>query len=225
MQNIEQMILSIAETRDRAMGVQFYLLAAYIESGARFGKVLELVPASWIRKLIPFFAQVKSSWTLQKILARLPGGSEGPSLCCPQYHMHYMVSVSLAFLRHCVFYDLAGRATFVIPKIYDVAAGTGVRVWPISEFVFQNAFWLVAYEVFIFLTLLTVAAVYIGGPGFVRFFKIPWISDCGLDFVAFASPKKGNCSALFPPCWPYCLMVGIRGRMAVRLVQWRLHGE
>ncbi|MDB6039071.1 MAG: Type pilin biosis protein, partial [Verrucomicrobiales bacterium] len=33
----EQTILSIAKSRDRSIGVRFYLLAAHIESGLRFG--------------------------------------------------------------------------------------------------------------------------------------------------------------------------------------------
>ncbi len=40
-QSPEHAILSAAETRDPALGVQFYLLAAHIENGARFGEALE----------------------------------------------------------------------------------------------------------------------------------------------------------------------------------------
>ena len=35
-QSIEEMILSIAQSRDRTVGVRFHLLAAHIESGLRF---------------------------------------------------------------------------------------------------------------------------------------------------------------------------------------------
>jgi type II secretory pathway component PulF len=43
-QAVERMILSIAQSRDRTVGMRFHLLAAYIESGLRFGAALEKVP-------------------------------------------------------------------------------------------------------------------------------------------------------------------------------------
>src|SRR6185503_12121501 len=42
-QAIEPAILSAAESRDRVMGVRFYLLAADLENGARLGEALEKV--------------------------------------------------------------------------------------------------------------------------------------------------------------------------------------
>ena len=43
-QSVEAMILSIAESRDRTLGVRFHLLAAHIEGGLRFAAALEKVP-------------------------------------------------------------------------------------------------------------------------------------------------------------------------------------
>ena len=37
-QSVEEMILSIAQSRDRILGVRFHLLAAHIESGLRFAR-------------------------------------------------------------------------------------------------------------------------------------------------------------------------------------------
>src|SRR5205807_1595103 len=43
-QAIEPAILSAAEGRDRALGVGFFILAARIEDGAKFGEALEQTP-------------------------------------------------------------------------------------------------------------------------------------------------------------------------------------
>src|SRR5690348_8850056 len=43
-QPVEEMILSLAQSRDRTVGVRFHLLAAHIESGLRFGEALKKVP-------------------------------------------------------------------------------------------------------------------------------------------------------------------------------------
>ncbi len=213
-QNIEQMILSIAETRDRAMGVQFYLLAAYIESGARFGKVLELVPGFLDPQINSILRAGEKLGDIKKIL---PACRE--VLRVPPYAvrntMHYMVTASLLFAPIACFMIWL-LATFVIPKFKDVAAGTGVRVWPISEFVFQNAFWLVAYEVFIFLALLTVAAVYIGGPGFVRFFKFHGFPI--VDWISWHLPwKQKKLQRTFSAMLAVLLDGGVSEAEAVRL--------
>jgi len=44
-QPIESAILSAAESRDRVMGVRFYLVAAHLEDGARLGVALEKIPS------------------------------------------------------------------------------------------------------------------------------------------------------------------------------------
>src|SRR5580692_4094831 len=44
-QPVEQAILSAAENRDSAIGVRFFMVAAYIEGGARLGEALEKVPS------------------------------------------------------------------------------------------------------------------------------------------------------------------------------------
>ena len=41
---IEQTLAAMAESRDRAMGVRFHLLAAHLENGLRLGAALEKVP-------------------------------------------------------------------------------------------------------------------------------------------------------------------------------------
>src|SRR6266542_4123298 len=42
--SLERTILSVAEARDRSLGVRFHLLAAYLEGGMGLGQALEKVP-------------------------------------------------------------------------------------------------------------------------------------------------------------------------------------
>src|SRR6202000_1244242 len=44
-QSVVQAILSGVESRDRVMGVRFYMVAAHMEDGARLGEALEKVPS------------------------------------------------------------------------------------------------------------------------------------------------------------------------------------
>ena len=97
--------------------------------------------------------------------------------------MHYMVGILLLFAPIAIWL-ISLLTIFVIPKFKEVAAGMGRPLWPISTFVFalNDSHILIGLEAALFLALLALALVYVGGPGFVRWFQfrdvpvVDWIS-------------------------------------------------
>jgi type II secretory pathway component PulF len=185
-QSLENAILSAAETRDRVMGVGFYLLAAHIENGARFGEALERTPGFLDPQVNAILHAGEKMGDIRKVLPacrevlRVPPDPVRTT-------MHYMVTILLLFsVVACMMIWLV--AVFVIPRFIDVANGAGVKIWAISEFVFANALWLVAFEVVIFLALVMLSVIYIGGPGLVSLFKFRGFPI--VDWVAWRLPWK-----------------------------------
>ncbi|HEV2319374.1 MAG TPA: type II secretion system F family protein, partial [Verrucomicrobiae bacterium] len=168
-QALENAILSAGEARDRVMGVGFYLLAAHIESGNRFGEALERTPVFLPPQVNAMLRAGEKIGDIKKVLPACREILRAPPDTV-RTTMHYMVTILLLFSIVACF-TIWLVATFVIPKFREIADGAGVKLWPISELVLNHAFWLIAVEAAIFVVLVTLAAVYLGGPGFVRFFK------------------------------------------------------
>jgi type II secretory pathway component PulF len=179
-QALEVAILSAAEMRDRAMGVGFYLLAAHIENGSRIGEALDKTPGFLHPQVNAILRAGEKMGNIKKVLPacrevlRVPPDSVRTT-------MHYMVTILLLFAVVASFM-IWFVATFVVPRFRDLASGEGVKIWPVSAFVLGNPFLLIAFEVTMFFSLTALAIIYIGGPGFVRFFKFR-----GLPFVDWIS--------------------------------------
>jgi type II secretory pathway component PulF len=185
-QALEVAILSAAEMRDRAMGVGFYLLAAHIENGSRIGEALDKTPGFLHPQVNAILRAGEKMGNIKKVLPacrevlRVPPDSVRTT-------MHYMVTILLLFAVVASFM-IWFVATFVVPRFRDLASGEGVKIWPVSAFVLGNPFLLIAFEVTMFFSLTALAIIYIGGPGFVRFFKFR-----GLPFF---SPRFSSIGAL-----------------------------
>jgi type II secretory pathway component PulF len=184
-QSVEQMILSLAQSRDRTVGVRFHLLAAHIEGGLRFIAALGKVP-----RFLPLqiSAMLRAGEKLSDLRRVLPACREilQDRPAAVRSAVHYMILVVLFFSP--VFVGVAALTmTFVVPRFRGVAEGSNARLWPLTQFVFAHTAWLINFEIIIFLFLATATLLYIGGPQFARRFqfrgwpladwmawKIPW---------------------------------------------------
>jgi len=185
-QPVEQAILSAAENHDRAIGVHFYLVAAHIEGGARLGEALEKVP----RFLPPQInAILRAGEKLGDLKRVLPACREVLRVAPDTVRstMYYMMAILLLFAPVACFI-ICLLSVMVIPRFKEVAAGSSAPLWPLTRFVFENTFWLVAFEIVVFLALLSVAAIYIGGPGLVRWFQFRSIPV--VDWITWRVPWK-----------------------------------
>lgn len=185
-QPIEPAILSAAESRDRVMGVRFHMLAAHIEDGARLGEALEKVPTFLPPQVNAMLRAGEKLGDLKKIL---PACREVLRIAPDTVRttMHYMVAILLLFAPIAVWL-ISMLMIFVVPKFKEVAAGMGVHVWPLASFVFAIAPKIIWFEIILFSLLTGVALVYIGGPGFVRWFQINKIPL--VDWAVWRIPWK-----------------------------------
>ena len=168
-QSIEEMILSLARSRDLTMGVRFHLLAAHIEGGLRFGGALGKVPRFLPPQISAMLLAGERLGDLKKVMpASREILRERPASV--RSAMHYLILVVLFFTPLYIWVVLL-TMTFVVPKFKDVAAGMGVHLWPISLFVFQIQNWLIGAEAIISLVMIGAVVIYIGGPGLARSFQ------------------------------------------------------
>src|ERR1035441_9869014 len=144
-QPVEQAILSAAENHDRAIGVRFFMVAAHIENGARLGEALEKEP----RFLPPQVnAMLRAGEKLGDLKKVLPACREVLRIAPDTVRatMHYMVAILLLFAPIAVWL-ISLLMIFVVPKFKEVAAGSGVQIWPLSTFVFAITPQLVTFEI------------------------------------------------------------------------------
>jgi type II secretory pathway component PulF len=142
-QAVEQMILSLSQSRDRTVGVRFHLLAAHIESGLSFMAALEKVP-----RFLPLqiSAMLRAGEKLGDLRRVLPACREilQDRPAAVRSAVHYMILVVLFFSP--VFVGVATvTMTFVIPRFEGVAEGSNARLWPLTQFVFAHTAWLIDF--------------------------------------------------------------------------------
>ena len=213
-QPVEQAILAAAENHDRAIGVGFYMVAAHIEGGARLGEALEKVP----RFLPPqITAILRAGEKLGDLKRVLPACREVLRVAPDTVRstMYYMMAILLLFAPVACFI-ICLLSVMVIPKFKEVAGGAGVTVWPLTQFIFDNTFWLVAFETVVFLALLSVAVIYIGGPGLVRWFQFRSVPV--VDWITWRVPwKQKKLQRTFSAMLAVLLDGGVPEAEAVRL--------
>ena len=215
-QSVEEMILSIAQSRDRTLGVRFHLLAAHIESGLRFVAALEKVP----RFLPPqISAMLRAGEKLGDLRRVLPACREilQDRPAAVRSAVHYMMLVVLFFSPAFIFVVMM-TMTFVIPRFKMVAADMGAPLWPLTRVVFRlvDSGWLIGFEIFIFLLLIAATLLYIGGPQFARWFQfrgLPFV-----DWIAWKIPwKQKRLQRTFSAMLAVLLDSGVPEGEAVRL--------
>ena len=213
-QSIEQAILSAAETRDRVMGVRFYMLAAHIEDGARLGEALEKVPTFLPPQVN---AMLRAGEKLGDLKRVLPACREVLRIAPDTVRstLHYMVAMLLVFAPIAVWL-ITCLMIFVVPKFKDVAGGMGVKVWQPALFVFHIVPQLVWFEIILFLVLFAVAVFYIGGPGLLRWFQFRSVPV--VDWLAWQIPwKRKKLLRAFSAMLAVLLDGGVSEAEAIRL--------
>ena len=215
-QPVEQAILAAAENQDRAIGVHFYMVAAHIEGGDRLGEALEKVPGFLPPQITAILRTGEKLGDLKKVL---PACREVLRIAPDTVRttMHYMVAILLIFAPvACLLITLL--SVYVIPRFKEVAANMGMRIWPLALFVFRvnDSHILVGFEILVFLALMTVAVIYIGGPGFVRWFQFRSVPI--VDWITWRIPwKQKKLQRTFSAMLAVLLDGGVPEAEAVRL--------
>ena len=213
-QPVEQAIVSAAENHDHAIGVRFFIVAAHIEGGARLGEALEKEPRFLPPQVNAMLRVGEKLGDLEKIL---PACREVLRVAPDTVRttMHYMVAILLLFAPVACWLIIL-LSVFVIPEFKALAAGMNFQVWPLTMFVFEHTSWLVEFEMAIFALLMFVAVIYIGGPGFVRWFQFRSVPVA--DWVAWHIPwKRKKLLRAFSAMLAVLLDGGVPEAVAVRL--------
>ena len=215
-QPVEQAILAAAENQDRAIGVPFYLVAAHIEGGDRLGEALGKAPGFLPPQITAILRTGEKLGDLKKVL---PACREVLRIAPDTVRttMHYMVAILLIFAPiACWLITLL--SIYVIPRFKDVAFNMGILIWPPTLFVFRlnDSHILVGFETLVFLALMSLAVIYVGGPGFVRWFQFRSVPV--VDWIAWSIPwKQKKLQRTFSAMLAVLLDGGIPEGVAVRL--------
>jgi type IV pilus assembly protein PilC len=187
-QPVEAAIISAAENHDPAIGVRFFMVAAHLEGGARLGEALEQVPTFLPPQVNAMLQAGEKLGDLKKVL---PACREVLRVASDTVRttVHYMVAILLLFAPIAI-WVISTLSLFVVPKFKEVFASQNVELWPLARFVFalNHHFILVGFEVLVFLGLLVVTAMYIGGPGLVRWFQFNSVPV--VDWIGWRIPWK-----------------------------------
>ena len=185
-QPAEQAILAAAANEDSSIGIGFFIVAAHIEGGARLGQALEQHPAFLPPQVNAMLQAGEKLGDFKKVL---PACREVLRVAPDTVRttMHYMVAILLMFAPIAIWL-ISLLSIFVVPKFKDVAGGAGAPVWPLTIFVFDVTPYLVGFEIVLFLLLASAAAIYLGGPGFVRWFRFQSLPV--VDWIAWQVPWK-----------------------------------
>jgi type II secretory pathway component PulF len=162
------------------------MVAAHIEGGARLGEALEKVPTFLPPQVNAMLRAGEKLGDLKKVL---PACREVLRIAPDTVRttMNYMVAILLLFAPIAVWL-ISLLMIYVVPKFKEVAADSGVQIWPLSQFVLAITPQLVTFEICIFAVLMAVALVYIGGPGFVRWFQFRNVPV--VDWITWRIPWK-----------------------------------
>jgi type II secretory pathway component PulF len=213
-QSVEEMILSVAQSRDRSVGTRFHLIAAHIESSLSFTAALEKVPRFLPPQITAMLRVGEKLGDLNKVLPASreilrdrPAGVRSA--------MHYLILVILFFSPVFIFVMML-TATYVIPKFRDVAAGMGIQLWPETIFVFGHTGGLIGFEIMISLGMLGAVLLYIGGPQLARWFQFRSVPV--VDWIAWRVPwKQKRLQRTFSAMLAVLLDGGVPEAEAVRL--------
>lgn len=211
---VEPTLVSIAASRDRAMGARFHLLAAHLENGLRLGAALEKVP-----RLLP--AQISATLRVGERLGDLrrvlPACRESlqEGTVGLQSAAHYMLVLILVFSPVAVFLMLT-LTVKVLPSFHSIfEAMSGPRPG-FAEFIFTHMYWLVWTQISVVLALMAGAVVYLGGPrltGWLQLGIVPFA-----EWIAWHVPwKRKRLQRSFSATLAVLLDGGVPEAEAVRL--------
>ena len=213
-QSVEEMVLSVAQSRDRTIGVRFHLLAAHIESGLGFVAALEKVPRFLPPQISAMLRAGENLGGLEKVLPACREILRDRPVAV-RSAVNYMILIILAFSPVFIFVVMF-EMIYVVPQFRQVAAGMNIQLWPLTQFVFANTGWLITFEILVALMMILATLAYIGGPGFVRWFQFRSLPV--IDWIAWHVPwKQKRLQRTFSAMLAVLLDGGVPEAEAVRL--------
>jgi len=162
-QSVERAIVSVSETRERSVGVQFHLLAARIEEGATLPEALARTP----RLLPPNIAEALRIGTTENALPRLATAARAmldDATSRMRGAMNYLLLFLVVMVPAGLFF-IPALSFAVWPKMRMIMEDMEIPRPAFSELVFEHVGFAVAVECLIVAGLLFFGFFYVRGPG------------------------------------------------------------
>lgn len=160
--NVEQTLVSIAESRDNSMGPYFHLLAAHLESGLRLSEALDKTPhflPSSIRTML------QAGFKIGDVRAVLPACrrmlKDGRSQTQGAANYALLTPILLAPVGPLVLWM---PTLFVFPKFREIIAGMGFDSSPLTAWVLNSGPVLTAGFTLVFMAFVLAALLFVAGP-------------------------------------------------------------
>ncbi len=176
---VEQTIVSAAESRDRAMGVRFHLLAAHIELGLSLGEALKNVPRFLPPQISCILRAGEKLGDLARVLPACRECLRGQSIFAKSA-IQYMFVLLLAFSVIAIF-----LTSVTIPQIDQILIGMQMT-HPSSAAPASHL--LMFVQIIVASVLILGISIYVGGPRLIRWFRfrgLPFV-----DWIAWRIPWK-----------------------------------
>ena len=160
-QPLEETLISISQSRDRVMGVRFHLLAAWLEKGCRFSDALAKVPRFLPPQICAMLRVGERLGDLKKVL---PACRQlvPDALSHVRSGLNYIIIITLAAFPAVIWVSTV-LTIYVLPKLWEIAAGMETPLPEFTRWVFQSQPWIVTVEIALGLFLLVVTLSYVGG--------------------------------------------------------------
>jgi type IV pilus assembly protein PilC len=167
----EQIVCGAATTRDRALGIRFYLLSAYLEKGLRLGEGLAKVP-----RLLPprVVEMLRAGEKMGDLLKVMPACQQTLQDGVSQVRgaLNYPLLVVFAITPVTMFLPILIQVK-VLPKFEEIFQDMipGGRFPAFSVFVFSGGGWLLGLLVGVIGLLWALVFFYLGGPRTIGWFE------------------------------------------------------
>lgn len=184
---LEQQLISMSGSRDRAPGVRFHLLAAHLANGLRLGAALDRVP----RLVLPrIAAMLKAGERLGDLRKVLPACRQltRDAISQTRSGVHYLC-VLVFIVTPVVMLILASVITFVVPKFREVFAGVTKTTWPLFDALVASRNFILAAEGCVVMGTLLAVFFYVGGPRAVGWVQMV-VAVPFADWFAWRVPWK-----------------------------------
>jgi len=175
---VEEMIISLAQSRDLSMGPGFHLVAAWLEQNVRLDEALAKVPRFLPPQVTAMLLAGRKIGDLRKVL---PACRQLLRDGVSQTRGAISYLVILTFVITPLGWFVTGVLNvIVLPKfreIFEGSLGNGMTAIPWGiEFVFNHLWTLIEIQAVVLLLLWLAAFVYIGGPRLVSWFPVlQWV--------------------------------------------------
>lgn len=164
--SLEHTVTDLARTRDRALGVRFYLVAAHLEEGVPLFDALEKVPAFLPPGITGILRAGGESGKLMEAVQAARRSMPNP-VSRASHAIHYAFVLVLTVLPFCGLF-LPMWSLVIFPKLNQILSDMEATVHPLTRFATQYSWWLSVIYAMLVVGIGSAFIAYLSGPKLFR---------------------------------------------------------